>query len=188
MKHRECWEYIENYHAVDELLHANDLLKLNIGAEVGVRYGVFSHYLLSQNPRLIMHLVDPYEPYLDCDGLNYTKALQDRIYHEAEHRLRKYVGRVIWRHEPSVVAATRILNSTLDFVFIDAVHEYNEVLKDIETWWPKLRPGGMLSGHDFNIVGVAQAVTKFAGKVERSISYISWPAEVWAIVKASDIL
>ncbi|KKK62149.1 hypothetical protein LCGC14_3007230, partial [marine sediment metagenome] len=49
-----------------------------------------------------------------------------------------------------------------DFVFIDANHSYECVVKDIKAWTPKLRPGGMLSGHDFSdrYSGVVGAVTE----------------------------
>ena len=37
-----------------------------------------------------------------------------------------------------------------DIVFIDALHDYASVVEDIKTWWPLVRVGGVLAGHDFN--------------------------------------
>ncbi len=37
-----------------------------------------------------------------------------------------------------------------DFIFIDASHVYAQVDHDIEVWWPILKPGGILAGHDFD--------------------------------------
>lgn len=52
-------------------------------------------------------------------------------------------------------------DGTVDFVFIDADHEYTSVVKDITAWLPKIRKGGMISGHDYNNpCGVKQAVTE----------------------------
>lgn len=51
-------------------------------------------------------------------------------------------------------------DDTLDFIFIDASHDYDNVKKDLEAWYPKLRPGGIIGGHDFtdHWPGVKQAV------------------------------
>jgi hypothetical protein len=42
-----------------------------------------------------------------------------------------------------------VANNSADMVFIDADHRYSGIKKDIETWYPKVRPGGILCGHDF---------------------------------------
>lgn len=52
-------------------------------------------------------------------------------------------------------------DNTIDFVFIDGDHEYESVIKDIESWLPKIKKGGIISGHDYdNPCGVKQAVTE----------------------------
>ena len=48
-------------------------------------------------------------------------------------------------------AAQQIENNTLDFVYIDAVHTLPMVLADCCMWWPKLKKGGLLSGHDLSL-------------------------------------
>lgn len=55
-----------------------------------------------------------------------------------------------------------------DLVFIDANHEYTQVKKDILAWLPKVRPGGILAGHDYApdipmFFGVKQAVDELFG-------------------------
>jgi cephalosporin hydroxylase len=40
-------------------------------------------------------------------------------------------------------------NNSLDFVYIDANHAYNYVVQDIELWYPKVKKGGYLCGHDY---------------------------------------
>ena len=62
------------------------------------------------------------------------------------------------------MAATLFANASLDFVFIDADHSQASVQADIHAWRPKLRPGGILAGHDWNTYGsVQQAVTGLLG-------------------------
>lgn len=69
---------------------------------------------------------------------------------------------------PSIIAAELYKNESLDFVFIDAEHDYDNVKIDISTWYPKIKPGGIIAGHDYNsydFPGVKAAVDEFfAGK------------------------
>ena len=65
---------------------------------------------------------------------------------------------------PSVVqmtslAAAAALPSALDYVFLDAAHDYENIRADIAAWWPKIKPGGWLAGHDStDAAGVRRAV------------------------------
>lgn len=60
----------------------------------------------------------------------------------------------------SLDAATLFDDQSVDFVFIDASHEYEDVLADIKAWYPKVKQGGLLAGHDYddNWPGVKRAV------------------------------
>jgi len=60
---------------------------------------------------------------------------------------------------PSVVAAQRFDDRSLSFVFIDADHAYKAVRADIVAWLPKLIPGGVLAGHNYEQPEVADGVT-----------------------------
>lgn len=51
---------------------------------------------------------------------------------------------------PSVDAATKYKDGSLDFVFIDAAHDFNSVLADLTAWYPKVKVGGVLAGHDYS--------------------------------------
>jgi predicted O-methyltransferase YrrM len=50
----------------------------------------------------------------------------------------------------STEAATQFEDRSLDFVFIDASHEYRKVNLDIDAWLPKVKAGGILAGHDYD--------------------------------------
>jgi hypothetical protein len=57
--------------------------------------------------------------------------------------------------------ATRYSDNSLDFVFIDAAHDYDSVTKDIRAWFPKLKKAGVIAGHDYECPDVRKAVTQF---------------------------
>lgn len=84
--------------------------------------------------------------------------------------------------QDSYTAAAQFQNNSVDFVFVDADHTYDFVKRDIETWWPKVKSGGIMAGHDFTwlfpdgIQGVARAVWEFAynNKLRFTVSNTSW--------------
>ena len=66
----------------------------------------------------------------------------------------------------SVDAAAIYEDESLDFVFIDASHDYENVKADVTAWYPKVKVGGIISGHDFGHKPVADAVHELLWNVE----------------------
>ena len=60
----------------------------------------------------------------------------------------------------SVDAAASVPDRSLDWLFIDADHSYDGVRTDLAAWAPKLKPGGLMSGHDYGRGGVTLAVDR----------------------------
>lgn len=74
--------------------------------------------------------------------------------------------------------ANNFEDNSIDFVFVDAGHEYESVVKDINAWLPKIKKGGIISGHDyFNPCGVKQAVDELIDGVKFSNDRI-WYKEI----------
>lgn len=61
---------------------------------------------------------------------------------------------------------------SIDFIFIDAGHDYDSVRADVDAWLPKVKSGGIIGGHDFWQEGVNRAVTETFTNVIRNGS--SW--------------
>lgn len=81
----------------------------------------------------------------------------------------------------SVSAAGGFEDGTVDFVWIDANHEYEAVKADIEVWLPKVRAGGVIAGHDYfrskkKSYQVIEAVDELFPNAR--ISHKSWWQEV----------
>lgn len=92
------------------------------------------------------------------DMQNLPEVINDTLYDEFLGNIapvRKYVKPI---RMASIEAAKRYRDSSLDFVFIDAGHEYENVKSDIIAWWPKVSSGGVLAGDDYGWAGVTEAV------------------------------
>lgn len=71
-------------------------------------------------------------------------------------------GDLLVVREDSALAARHVEDQSVDMVFIDADHTYDAVVRDINAWLPKVRPGGILAGHDYWVrdPGVVKAVNE----------------------------
>ncbi len=72
---------------------------------------------------------------------------------------------IAWR-KPSVEAARDWTTTTLDVVFLDGDHDYAHIYEDIGNWMYKLKPGGLLIGHDRYLEGVSKALARCFGRGE----------------------
>jgi predicted O-methyltransferase YrrM len=125
------------------LKHLIEQHNVKVMAEVGVRDGRTTFFLLDNIPDLIIYAIDT----------NITG------FYNAETKA-KYGDRLRPIQAMSEVAADKIDNGSLDLVFIDANHNYEYVKKDIAKYTPKLTPNGLLTGHDIDYPGVNRAVNE----------------------------
>lgn len=72
--------------------------------------------------------------------------------------------------------ASEYEDESLDFVFIDGDHNYDGCKKDIVNWYPKVKKGGIIAGHDYvpDFQGVVDAVDEFFGKDSIEQRNCSW--------------
>jgi len=138
-------------------------------AEIGVWFGDYSARLLDTWKRTQHHiLVDPYL-HRECprNGLRDKQCMRsqrefDTIYQNTRKRMvSSYGDRARIIRNDSILAAEQVLNSSLGFVYIDARHDHDAVVQDLEVWWPKIRQGGIIAGHDFTHIPLAAAVVEF---------------------------
>ena len=78
-----------------------------------------------------------------------TKEQWEDIYNIFYNSYSKFKSLKILRKK-SVEAATHFPKNYFDLVFIDADHLYENVKADIEAWYPLVKEGGILCGHDYN--------------------------------------
>lgn len=157
------------------LLHERSLI--GTAVEVGTHRAEFAEAFLSTWQGERLYCVDPYlSGYNDKDPVSHSN--RDDDYLEAMRVLQPFHNRVSVLRMTSKEAAPDFSKGSLDFVYIDGNHDFEYVNDDIHAWWPKLRFGGVLAGHDFLCPGevnegwgryVQKAVVPFANEVEADI-------------------
>jgi len=129
-------------------LNAHNLL--GTGAEIGCAEGRFSTTILASWRGAKLLMVDPWK---NLDSEEYPQK-HDQVDFEAWYlrcqELAQRDPRVVLVRKKSVDAANDIENWSLDFAYIDAAHDYRNVMLDLDAWFPKVKPGGLLCGHDFD--------------------------------------
>lgn len=161
----------------------SDLKLQGNGVEIGVAHGKFSDIWISSSPLKNIFLVDPWKSYDKgeyLDGNNTAQNIQDERYKMVVKKMSKYGDRVKIIRKESLEAVNDFPDDFFDFIYIDANHEYKWVREDLLAWYPKLKVGGIFSGHDYknfvgskknrwgesSLCGVKQAVDEFCDELE----------------------
>jgi hypothetical protein len=155
-------------------------------AEIGVFDGAFSERILSLVRPRRLHLVDPWTPkqdgtFYDGDyrgvaaGDAAARTLEDQ-FQTVQRRLQPDIdaGTVVMHRMLSFDAAPLFAPESLDWVYVDASHYYDDVKRDLADWLPKVKRGGIFCGDDYGRKsfwnhGVTRAVDELiaGGTVER---------------------
>jgi methyltransferase family protein len=161
------------------------------GVEIGVAKGEFSKAILDIVRPFKLHLVDPWEHQCrddyDKDPSNAGDDEQESRYRAVLDRFAAEIGesRVIVHRRYSQDVATQFADGQLDWVYIDGLHSYEGVRSDLELYRPKVKPDGIIMGHDYTNhanaqamkFGVVEAVNEF---VEREgFSFIALTQDVF---------
>lgn len=132
------------------------------GAEIGVHTGDNAKAMLDIIPNLKLHCVDCWKP---VDGR--TRGKQRIYYRLAKRRLESEInnGRAHIIRKWSIDAVKDFEKESLDFVYIDANHNYDFIMEDIIQWSRIVRQNGIVAGHDYHYkrphCGVVEAVKNY---------------------------
>lgn len=133
---------------IPALLQADGLAT---GAELGVLVGDYASHILANWPGCTKYyLVDLWGPQENYkDSANADQAGHDQRFNETKTKLAQWKDKTEYLRMFTTEAAKHVPDGSLDFVYVDARHDYCGVTEDLVAWWPKLRSGGVFAGHDF---------------------------------------
>lgn len=171
---------------------ASWLPKRGVGVEVGVENGNFAETLRQVTQPRLLWLIDCWEhqtgPYA-ADTSNVDQERQDTRYVRVQQRFARHPYVRIMRGY-SVPCSEMFENDSLDWVYIDADHTYDAVLRDLYAWWYKVKPCGILCGHDYvdspeyPWIETKRAVDEFCAAMKLELDLVTnEKLPSWAIVK-----
>lgn len=146
--------------------------------EIGCWKGKSSSYMAEEiknsNKNIRFYCIDTWEGTLTEDGHQQDPdVIAGTLYQKFLDNMKPFLYNYSPLRMKSVDAAKIFKDGSLDFIYIDAGHEYQDVITDIEAWLPKLKPGGVIAGDDYVSKNVHRAVhEKF--KNVKSPNYLTW--------------
>ena len=149
------------------------------GVEIGVKYGYHAKRILNNLHIEKLFLIDPYEHIVER-GFFWTQEYND-YFNEAKNNLSQFEEKIEFIKKKSEDAHEDIPNN-LDFVYIDGNHTYKFVKKDIELYYPKVKDGGVIGGHDIWSLNVFIAILGFVLK-KRLLLHLYLKDPDWWIIK-----
>jgi cephalosporin hydroxylase len=133
------------------------LIMYEIGSAAGESAEVFARYFGE------VHCVDPW-PF---------PAATDDVERSFDERA-ALCGNILKHRALSLAIAPLVADDSLDFVYIDADHNYDAVLADIRAWLSKVHARAFIGGHDYDLPDVQRAVADGLEIEPRLFSDHSW--------------
>lgn len=180
-KPNEYWKSIQGYFDFQGLYshfafdHNDGSKFVEVGSWKGASTCYWATEIKNRNKKIDLYAVDTW---MGSDEYEHAEQIEkiggtERLYELFLNHIKKAgVSDIVKPLKMnSLDASKKFENNSLDVVFIDASHKYEDVLADISAWYPKVKIGGKIAGHDFlpnhpiSEVGVIRAVLEyFKGK------------------------
>lgn len=153
-----------------DIKHRVDLNKLlpsnPVTAEIGVAEGQFSNHIIRNWKPSKHYMVDLWESRAEFFGdAGFKQEWHNKNYQKVKKISEQFKQCEILRG-PSIGMHQYVGDESLDFFHLDACHSFDCVINDLNAWVPKLKFGGIASGHDFlnPEYGVKEAVYTYCIK------------------------
>lgn len=154
----------------------NDVF-VEVGSFMGKSTSCMATFIKNSGKKIDFYAVDHWqgseehkEHYSD---IHLWESFQDNM---VKYKLTEYIKPII---KDSIEASKLFSDESIDFLHLDASHDYENVLLDIKSWYPKIKKGGVMSGDDFDLKhwpGVVKAVTECFGGM--NVHIINKPDEI----------
>lgn len=163
--------------------------------EIGVQQGVFAKHIIENCSNLKLYLLDCWNQQSNSvyqDKCNLDNNIQAQFLINTISNISNSFNniRIIKGYSDEFVDSFK--DNFFDFIYIDANHAYESVRNDLIKWFPKVKKGGLFSGHDYldatnenAIFGVKSAVNRFALENNLKVYSTQEPHDykTWFIIK-----
>lgn len=167
-----------------EIYKALELLDCKVGIEVGVRAGQNLKNLAKNSKWESLYGLDCWKEDPTRPEINDASFRQSDLDNQYQGCLdiSKENPKVKIVRNFSYEGSQEFEDNYFDFIYIDAAHDYESVVEDLNAWWPKLKDGGIFSGHDYfpdtriwrgKACGVYQAVNEFVSQKGTEVHHVT---------------
>ena len=147
---------------------------VEIGSWKGRSAAFLGVEIINSGKPIKLYCVDTWKGSSEHQDMDCIK--NDSLFEEFISNTKQLESVIVPLRMSSLEAAAQFEDNSIDFVFIDAAHEYEFVKEDIAAWYPKVKPGGLFAGHDYNWTGVHKAVSEFSQQYNKFVysSELCW--------------
>ncbi len=178
------YQEIEGWFSFPELYkevvgHFDNGIFVEIGSWKGASSSHMAVEIINQKKNISFFCVDTWEG--SIENQDSSSVINNTLYNEFKDNMSPVEGYYTSIRKPSLMAATHFEDSSIDFIFIDASHQYADVIADIKAWLPKLKTGGIIAGHDIDLADVKRAVDEVFGLENITEQENCWVFNQWMI-------
>lgn len=174
------WEKIHGWFTYQNLYnemvrHFDNATFVEVGTWMGKSIVYLAEKIKESNKKIQLFGIDKFIVTNDC---------QEGVFIEDEDFFNEYLNNIqpVTDYITTIVGdsadmAQKFEDESVDFVFIDADHSYEGCLRDITAWFPKVKQGGVIAGHDYYnnaSCGVKQAVDEYFKGQARGYTGMCW--------------
>jgi Methyltransferase domain len=170
---------------VDQYDKPNNAIFVEVGCWKGCSTSYLAVEIFNSNKPIHLYCVDTWKG--SHEHFDLPDVMNDTLYQTFLENTAPVHHVLTALQMTSLEGSSKFADNSIEAVFIDASHDHGNVIKDIEAWYPKVAPGGILGGHDHvdSWPGVITAVQEFAERYGYKDEIQLSDASVWYIRKKS---
>lgn len=164
----DYFSYPKLYRSFVEEAKEGSLL-VEVGAFLGRSIAYLGVEALNSGKNLRIDCIDDWNPascrvwYTDADGKNFREYAGVEVYKQFLRNMEPLGNLVRSMRMTSLEAVDLYEDESIDYLFLNGDQSYETVRDELHAWYPKIKPGGIIAGHDWNgFPGVQRAVRGFA--------------------------
>ena len=135
---------------------------VELGAYKGKSISFLTVEVINSKKDINIFCVDSWDNKVFSDA-GWGEGLGDAAYNTFIKNIEPVKDKINYIKSVSWKASEQFEDKSVDFVFVDASHDYEDVVKDLEMWIPKIKDGGVLAGHDYFHKPIRDAVRYVIG-------------------------